>query len=232
VRQWTTQGGHLVYEVVRGRSNAYLVTAAGSAILVDSSVKAAWGILRRRLDGFQRRDIRLDALVLTHAHFDHAYNAAYIRQCYGARIAGSRSEAALLAQGTNAAITGSVPLTRWLTDTFQAQIPVWFRYPPVRCDLLVDERYELRAGIALLHTPGHSAGSISVIVDGEIAIAGDAVFGVYPWSAFPPFATDVGAMIHSWQKLLDTGCRLFLPGHGGAVSRGLLAREYARQRAA
>jgi glyoxylase-like metal-dependent hydrolase (beta-lactamase superfamily II) len=40
----------------------------------------------------------------------------------------------------------------------------------------------------LLNTPGHSPGSLSVFVGHEIAVVGDAMFGVAPRSVFPPFA--------------------------------------------
>jgi hypothetical protein len=39
---------------------------------------------------------------------------------------------------------------------------------------------------------------------------GDAMFGVFNWSVFPPFADDVPTMIKSWRKLLKTGCHSFL----------------------
>lgn len=35
-------------------------------------------------------------------------------------------------------------------------------------------------------------------------------------------------MVRSWKKHLETLCTLFLPGHGGLVSRTVLEREYAR----
>jgi glyoxylase-like metal-dependent hydrolase (beta-lactamase superfamily II) len=55
---------------------------------------------------------------------------------------------------------------------------------------------------------------------------GDAMFGVFWWSVFPPFADDVPIMIRSWGKLLNTGSKLFLPGHGTENSRELLEKQY------
>jgi glyoxylase-like metal-dependent hydrolase (beta-lactamase superfamily II) len=73
--------------------------------------------------------------------------------------------------------------------------------------------------IELMHTPGHTKGCLSVIVDNELAIVGDAMFGVFPGSIFPPYGNDVRQMVESWEKLLETSCRLFIPAHGSANKR-------------
>ena len=80
--------------------------------------------------------------------------------------------------------------------------------------------------IKMIKTEGHSSGSISVIVDNEIAIVGDAIFGVFKNSVFPPYADNPIEMIKSWRMLLDTDCDTFLPGHGKEVKRELIQKEY------
>jgi hypothetical protein len=47
-------------------------------------------------------------------------------------------------------------------------------------------------------------------------------------SAFPPYAVNISEMIESWGKLLDTDCKIFLPGHGGEIKRNLLKKEYEK----
>jgi glyoxylase-like metal-dependent hydrolase (beta-lactamase superfamily II) len=127
---------------------------------------------------------------------------------------------------------GTNPFSRGVSDfvnLFSGRI----QYEPCPVDLSVEGRLDLGGlgfGAYLLPTPGHTDGSVSVIVDDEIAIAGDALFGVFPGSAFPPFADDSSRLVESWGTLLETGCRLFLPSHGHEVSREALARDYERRR--
>jgi hypothetical protein len=45
---------------------------------------------------------------------------------------------------------------------------------------------------------------------------------------YPPFALDPGLMVSNWKVLLDTGCRWFLPGHGGAISRERVEAQYRK----
>jgi hydroxyacylglutathione hydrolase len=69
-----------------------------------------------------------------------------------------------------------------MTDVFaQKLVQRYLRYTPADCDILVEERYDLNdLGFKgyIIHTPGHSPGSISVILENEIAIVGDTLFGV------------------------------------------------------
>ncbi|UTB31789.1 MAG: hypothetical protein NKF70_09735 [Methanobacterium sp. ERen5] len=50
---------------------------------------------------------------------------------------------------------------------------------------------------------------MSIIIDNKIAIVGDAMFGIFGNSIYPPFADNPKIMIESWGKLLDTGCSSF-----------------------
>ena len=71
----------------------------------------------------------------------------------------------------------------------------------------------------IMHTPGHTSGSVSVIIDDEIALVGDTMFGIFRSSVFPPFADNIPELIRSWKSLLETECSLFLPSHGREKTR-------------
>ena len=43
------------------------------------------------------------------------------------------------------------------------------------------------------------------------------------------FADDEDEMIRSWEKLLNTGCSLFLPSHGIAIKSVLVKREFQKR---
>jgi hydroxyacylglutathione hydrolase len=81
----------------------------------------------------------------------------------------------------------------------------------------------------LMNTSGHTIGSMSLIIDDEIAIVGDTMFVVLKWSVFPPYAEDKDLMVKSWGKLLKTKCSEFLPSHGTANSRLLVQKDYDKR---
>ena len=101
-----------------------------------------------------------------------------------------------------------------------------FGYQPFIPDMWISGETILEGfPIQIIPTPGHSKGSISIIVDKEIALVGDTLFGVFRNSVFPPFADDVKEMVKSWGLLLDTRCCIFLPGHGSEIKRELLQKK-------
>jgi len=228
MRTWTTTGGCRVTQVLGGRSNVFLLSYGGRNILVDTGRKKFRAELARRL---QKLDLALlDALVLTHTHFDHAENAAFIREKYNAKVIVHQSEAGFLERGTSPLPKGAVALTKLVVALFAKRMEPTLDYEPCSPDLLVENGLDLSDfGFAarLLHTPGHSRGSISVIVDNEMALVGDLMYGAFPRTIFPPYADDIPQMVSSWGRLLGTPCSLFMPGHGSPRDRKQVQKAYA-----
>jgi len=122
---------------------------------------------------------------------------------------------------------GTFPIARLIVNLGKKIGQRKFGYKPFIPDLLVTDKLDLKMfNVSIISTGGHSAGSISIIVDNEIAIVGDAMLGVFKESVFPPFADDTKEMVKSWGRLLETKCHTFLPGHGHAIKRELLQREF------
>jgi len=104
-----------------------------------------------------------------------------------------------------------------------------FGYQPFEPDILIWGDYDFNNAenlIKIIETSGHSEDSISVCLDDEIAIVGDAMFGVFKNAIFPPYADNTDKMIKSWHRLLNTNCNIFLPGHGNEITRALLKNQY------
>lgn len=231
MKKWVTKNGTEIYQVLKGRSNSFLVSKNNKYILIDTSTGSSWNKLNKRLEEIDKYHNLSLTLILTHVHYDHVENSAKIKEMFDTKIIVHRSEANYLSNGKNSLCQGSLFLTKILITLFGNKIISMIKYPPVDYDILVDEKYDLNflgLNAYLLHTPGHSEGSLSLIVDNEVAIVGDAMFGVFKHSVFPPFANNPKDMIESWGKLLDTGCMTFLPGHGSGNNRELLQRQYGK----
>ncbi len=110
-------------------------------------------------------------------------------------------------------------------------------FPPVTPNLLVDESFDLSAyGIEgrILHTPGHTAGSISILLPDGAAIVGDVMMGGYmggnllgsrPNDHY--FAEDLDAVHASIRALLEAGVTTFYVGHGGPLQRAAVEQRFA-----
>lgn len=231
MRSWSTSNGYKIIQILSGRSNVFLVTNGQGNILVDTSPAFMWETLQKRLDRLGIN--RIDLLFLTHSHFDHAANASRIQEKYNARVIIHRSETVYLATGDNILPTGTNPFSRFLVRLLARKFRSFALYQPCNSDYAIDNMLDLsQFGFSayLIHTPGHTPGSVSLIIDDEIALVGDTMFGIFFWTVFPPFASDEKQMFNSWEKLLETNCRLFIPSHGSANQRSLVKKSLHRHK--
>jgi glyoxylase-like metal-dependent hydrolase (beta-lactamase superfamily II) len=226
----TTGGGTKVINILSGRSNVFLILKSEFNILVDTSP----GTYRRKLDTLLKKlnISRIDYLVLTHSHYDHAENAGFIKKTYGARVIINQEEAGFLERGENIVPKGTHPLPGALISIFSPLFVRLARYEPCAPDISAGSLYEFKEpglNVHIIHTPGHTQGSMSVIVDNEIALVGDAMFGIFRDKIMPPFGNDKDQIVRSWGKLLETGCRIFLPSHGKPRLRDTVERNYKKE---
>ena len=226
---WTTKNC-TIYQVLEGRSNSFLINSRNNYILIDTGRKNSWNELTGKLDELLGEN-ELSCLILTHTHFDHVENAAKIKEKYKTKIIVHQSESEYLKHGSSPLPKGSNLVTGFMTNVLGKKIQSRYNYEPADPDILVDEKYDLNDfgfNTYIVTTPGHSKGSMSAIINNEIAIVGDAMFGVFGNSIYPPFADDPENMVKSWNKLINTNCSLFLPGHGNEIIRKLLESQYQK----
>lgn len=220
--------GTSIYTLTPARCNIYVVSRNSRLILIDTGISFD----RSRIEhALTRRGIVPEAIVLTHTHFDHAGNAAWLAREYGAEVVVQEAESDSLASGDTPIPSGTYTLTKGIVSIGRKIAPA-FKYDPCTADHIFGDTFDLnRFGINgyVLHTPGHSPGGATTVIDDVVAVAGDSIIGTMPGSPFPPFADDVDELMRSWKKLLDTGCHTFLPGHGRPVSREQLLTEYDRR---
>jgi glyoxylase-like metal-dependent hydrolase (beta-lactamase superfamily II) len=107
-------------------------------------------------------------------------------------------------------------------------------FPPTEVDVLLgDEGLSLSDfGIPgrVLYTPGHSSGSVSVLLDSGEAFVGDLAMNTFPLRltpGLPIFAEDPAAVIASWELLLEAGAREVYPAHGKPFPADVIRRAIA-----
>ncbi|HEY3390533.1 MAG TPA: MBL fold metallo-hydrolase [Prolixibacteraceae bacterium] len=227
MRKWKTKNGCEIFQVLNRRSNSYLICTENGNILVDTGRESAYIQLQKNMDSINFNQENINLLILTHTHYDHCQNAAVIKEKANCKILMSEYEACYPKFGYTPLPGGTFAITRFISNLGNRIGQRRFGYNPFIPEMLVTDKLDLvTCKISIISTNGHSSGSISVIIDNEIAVVGDAMIGVFSKSIFPPFADDINKMIISWGKLLETTCQVFLPGHGKEIKRELLQSEF------
>ena len=223
---------HSIYPFLSGKTHVYLIKDQGSAILVDAGPlrsldNVTSGIINSGTDLQQ-----LKGIVMTHTHKDHSQALLKLKEITGAPIFVHQLEAPNLEKGYTPIPLGTVFIPRlisWMGRTYGSR---WAYYPPVKPDILVQDRLDLASwGMEgyIIHTPGHTEGSVSLILPEGSAFVGDSLMGVALNTVLPLFANDLPVLYKSWKLLLDTGAHIFYPSHGRPVTREQLEREYAKR---
>lgn len=168
-------------QVMSGRSNVFLIKCKNRVYLIDTSTRGNWKKLDNTLKALYID--RIDYLILTHTHHDHAANAKRVKEKYQTSVIVHQEEAWNLFNGQAKLPQGINFFTRTLINLLGKKLEPKFNFEPCPYDILVSAPiYDMRKvglNAYILHTPGHSIGSMSLIIDEEIAIVGDAMFGVF-----------------------------------------------------
>jgi glyoxylase-like metal-dependent hydrolase (beta-lactamase superfamily II) len=214
-------------------SNAYLVENGRKAILIDCGMKKKQKKILAALARMQLSPQDIQLIILTHTHYDHAGSIKALQHITKAKVLVHKEEAGCLEEGYCAFPKGTMWFPKIMSAIGRALNKWVGRYAPVTPDIMISKRFDLHAyGIDgyVLPTPGHTAGSLSVVIEKDHAIVGDTLFNIFKHSVFPPYANDQKRLLKSWKALLEIGCENFYPGHGKPFTRERLQKTYAEKK--
>lgn len=211
--------GCTIHRVRLGYDNCYLIQNDG-IVMIDGGAPGKSGAFEKALRKLtiNPRDVKL--IVLTHGHWDHVGSAKAVKEITGAPIAMHKSEKDWLEGATKPLPPGVTPWGRVFAGIMALFLPL-VHVPAVSVDVVLgDEAVPLSPyGVPgkILHTPGHSPGSVSVLLDTGEAFVGDLAMAGFPLRfrpGLPILAEDMAKVKASWGLLLDAGAETVYPAHG------------------
>ena len=161
-----------LYQISLVAVNAFVIEDQGPTLIdtgLPGSTQKIFAALRK--EGKDPADIK--RIILSHLHTDHA---ADIKRQTNARVYAHRADAQLLEQGVSGR---PMTLTPGLTNKFIYQMFIKNAgnvVPPVAVDekLSDGDVIPVLGGIRVVHTPGHSAGHVALLLPSEgVLIAAD-----------------------------------------------------------
>jgi len=220
-----------IYPVRMLISNAFIVQFEQAAIVVDTGLPGHGPTIldRLALHGLAPQDVKL--ILLTHGHADHMGSAAELKAATGAPIAIHPADAAQLRAGRNSLLTPACLTARLVHPLVQHR-----QAPPCEPDILLEEGQRLdQFGMPgrIMHTPGHSAGSVSVLLDGGQTLIGDLLLGGYLGGylfdrrpGLPYFIDNREQLLASVRRVLAEHLTTVFVGHGGPLKPDAMRRRF------
>lgn len=192
----------------------------GGVIAIDAGQPNRLDAFTRGLERVSIRPHEIQLILLTHGHWDHMGTAAEMRSLTSAPVAVHALEAGWV-EGANP------PLPPGLTAWGRVFIAVHLLFLPLihlsPCAVdqrLNDEPMSLEDfGIpgVVIPTPGHSPGSVSVVLESGDAFVGDLAMNRIPLTLGPSlsiFGDDRETLERSWARVVEAGAKTIYPAHG------------------
>ena len=201
-----------VLRIGLGFVNAYLVVTDDGLVLVDTGLPGTHAKLQRELAeaGRSLGDIR--TVLLTHWHTDHTGGLPRVRATSGGRVVASAADAPVVRGEQPAPLTTIMKLTRPLMgNPGHSSVD----------EVLAEDGAFSVPGFTAVHTPGHTAGHVSYLLDrnGGFLFAGDAAASGRGKVRYAPrlVTQDRGAAERSVAKLAGLDFDVAVFGHGAPV---------------
>ncbi len=203
-----------------GITNCYLIKGCRGYILVDAGSLRKEQLFQSLLAevGISPEDIKL--IVITHAHYDHIGSLAGIKQMCGCPVLAHPVEARIMREGKIAIPPGTNVLGS-AVSCLAKRAQSLLTFQPVDSEINIDKEYNLEEfGVCgkIIPTPGHTIGSLSVLLDNGNAYVGDLAFNWNGLSIYPTFAEMPAEIFSSWGLILHEGAENIFPAHGRPFS--------------
>jgi hydroxyacylglutathione hydrolase len=178
-------------------------------IMLDTGWKEERYGLERLL---QSNNLKVAAIINSHAHRDHIGNNAYFKDKYKCIIAMPASEASICSSAAN--------LKLYFSNFALRDIKAEFGHLICKTDVMLDAEQDsislCGAEFKIIHTPGHSPAHIGIVTPDDVAYLGDALLGYeLIGEAKLPYAYIIGEDLKSKGKLHELECSRYILAHKG-----------------
>jgi hydroxyacylglutathione hydrolase len=204
-----------IHTLFTGIANTHIVEHSRGVIVVDAGMPRQARHIENKIRalGHSPEDVRL--ILLTHGHIDHAGSAVALKRLTGAPIALHRADARLTATRDlkiPPGRSGAIDAVGGVLRAFGWAVPLETFTP----DVWLDDGMSLRDfgfDARVVHTPGHTAGSVSIAFDDGTVFVGDAILNLLHVS-FPLWWEEPAAARESACRIKSIQPRVCYSGHG------------------
>lgn len=230
-----------VYRLGTKWANFYLVADGTDVLMIDAGYPGYRRQVTKALVSMGRQLSAVTAVIVTHHHVDHIGTAEHVRSRGGAWVLVHEGDAPMVNGDRRSHVPSGFyrqswrpSMVRYLAHTVAVG---GARYPPVKAtEPLPEGHLDLPGRPRVIHTPGHTAGHCSVLLEERaVLFTGDALVN------FDYASGEVGVKLHRFNEDRDGAvtsldllgalqAETLLFGHGDPWTQGVQhAVEHARE---
>jgi len=209
-----------------GEVRSYLIDDGGELMLIDTLLDNDGSLVLEELKKLGRQPGDIKKIILTHAHQSHYGGLAALKRATGALVYSHDFEAPILQGKKQAPVpptTTLIPQRPFSLYKYQAAFVLHLKIPPP-CPVDQTLKDGDRVGpLTVLHTPGHTAGSLSFYWPEKRALIAGDIVTTWPELAlgWPMITMDNAQNRNSVGKLCDmVQADVLCVGHGEPVVQG------------
>ena len=194
-------------------ANSYLVIGKDGNLIIDTGMP---GNAQKIADYIARtlKDVHgISLIVLTHSDIDHIGSAEELKRITGGRLAIGKEDAPVLSG------TASMKKPKGILGGVMGIAEHIMTFKPAQPDLLLEDG-DVINDFKVIGTPGHTLGSISLYLPGDVIIVGDALRSDSDGNPLLPsdtFSLDMDIAMDSVNKISGLAFDNLLAGHGSPV---------------
>lgn len=201
-------------------NTCYIIKDKGT-ILFDAAYKGCSKSFSRLLSESNIDPEEIQLIIISHGDFDHAGGAKELSELTGAKIVMHQQDKDNLEKSVFNWPQGVTPWGVVSRSILKPLLEMKIDIPAAKVDIVLDdqglslEKYGIAGKV--IYTPGHSDGSISVVLESGEAFVGCLAHNRPPFvfrPKLPIYAKDIDQLKESWKVVLDQGVSKIYPGHG------------------
>ena len=220
---------NIVVPIKLGSVSVFLIKGS-KPILIDTGYKNCEDKIIKAIEasGVNPKDIEL--IIITHGHNDHFGSAKALWEKLGAKIAIHKKDVDNIIKGNNGDLKPKgifLKVLFFISNLFGKET----KDEGLEPDIIIEDEIDLNSyGVngRVIFTPGHTKGSISVVLDNGDAIIGDLLMKLFPWGkpAKAAWAEDAEESDISTKKVIKIASRNIYMSHGGVISVNEIAPRF------
>lgn len=194
-------------------SNCYLIEDEEMMLIDTGNPGNSKKIINYVKNTLNRKPQDIKTIIITHHHFDHIGSLEELKRATGAKIAAHKDDANYIADTEK-------PEEPLISKIFINLLKIIYRPKAVKPDILLEENNEI-CGYRVIHTPGHTPGSICLHNENnKVIFVGDNLTDKMDKIGGPPgiFTLNMKQANKSIKKLENLDIDVIFTGHGKPIT--------------